>query len=63
MSARLFEPFNSQRPGGLGLGLSLCESLASGMGGTLKGQNADAVDAVDAGGAVFRLALPLASPS
>ena len=66
VSARLFEPFNSQRPGGLGLGLSLCESLASGMGGTLKGQNADAVDAADAtdaGGAVFRLALPLASPS
>jgi signal transduction histidine kinase len=53
--AHLFEPFNSQRPGGLGLGLSLCESLASGMGGRLSGQNAAA------GGAVFRLTLPLAT--
>lgn len=54
VQAHLFEPFNSHRPGGLGLGLSLCESLASGMGGTVTGQN-------DArGGAVFRLSLPLA---
>jgi signal transduction histidine kinase len=52
--AHLFEPFNSTRTGGLGLGLSLCESLASGMGGALTGQNAAR------GGAVFRLSLPLA---
>jgi signal transduction histidine kinase len=32
---RLFEPFYSTRPGGLGLGLSLCESLAESMGATL----------------------------
>jgi signal transduction histidine kinase len=32
---RLFEPFFTTRDGGLGLGLSLCESLATGMGGAL----------------------------
>jgi C4-dicarboxylate-specific signal transduction histidine kinase len=33
--ARIFEPFFTTRTGGLGLGLSLCETLAAGMGGTL----------------------------
>ncbi len=51
---RLFEPFFSTREGGLGLGLSLCETLASGMGGSLSAANAAT------GGAVFRLRLPLA---
>ena len=51
---RLFEPFLSTREGGLGLGLSLCETLASGMGGSLGAANADN------GGAVFRLRLVLA---
>ena len=32
---RVFEPFFSTRSGGLGLGLSLCETLATNMGGTL----------------------------
>ena len=49
----LFEPFFSTRPGGLGLGLSLCASLAGAMGGVLSAQN------VAAGGAEFRLELPL----
>ena len=52
---RLFEPFFSTREGGLGLGLSLCETLAQGMGGTLSAGNAPS------GGAVFRLEVPLAS--
>jgi len=48
---RLFEPFFSTRENGLGLGLSLCESLALGMGGRLTaGTNAPR-------GAVFRLSL------
>jgi C4-dicarboxylate-specific signal transduction histidine kinase len=51
---RLFEPFFSTRKGGLGLGLSLCETLANGMGGTLGAANGSH------GGAVFRLQLPLA---
>ncbi len=50
---RLFEPFFSTRKDGLGLGLSLCESLAQGMGGAITAANGPA------GGAVFRLRLPL----
>ena len=53
--SRLFEPFFSTREGGLGLGLSLCETLAQGMGGALSAANAPQ------GGAVFRLQLPLAT--
>ncbi len=51
---RLFEPFFSTRDGGLGLGLSLCETLAGAMGGSIAAANAPQ------GGAVFRLQLPLA---
>ena len=50
----VFEPFYTTRRGGLGLGLSLCETLAQAMQGTLTARNADT------GGAEFRLALPLA---
>jgi signal transduction histidine kinase len=50
---RLFEPFFSTREGGLGLGLSLCETLAQGMGGSLTAANRSD------GGAVFTLRLTL----
>lgn len=50
---RLFEPFVSGRPGGLGLGLSLCETLATTMGGRLHHE-------AGAPGAAFILELPLA---
>ena len=50
----LFEPFFSTRDGGLGLGLSLCETLATGMGGQLRAH------ANVPRGAVFVLTLPLA---
>ena len=50
---RIFEPFFTTREAGLGLGLSLCETLASGMGGSLMAaHNAPR-------GAVFRLSLPM----
>lgn len=52
--AHLFEPFNTTRSDGLGLGLSLCATLAQSMDGTLTAQSDTAR------GAVFRLALPLA---
>lgn len=52
---RLFEPFFTTREGGLGLGLSLCESLATGMGGSLAAANGSPR------GAVFTLQLPLAA--
>lgn len=49
---RIFQPFFTTRKGGLGLGLSLCETLAAGMGGSLS------VQAAPPRGAEFRLALP-----
>lgn len=51
---RVFEPFFTTREGGLGLGLSLCETLAVGMGGQLLAQ------AHAPRGAQFILSLPLA---
>ncbi|MPY68021.1 PAS domain-containing protein [Deinococcus sp. SDU3-2] len=50
---RLFTPFVTTKPGGLGLGLSLSHTLVQGMGGDLRGENVS-------GGAVFTLTLPLA---
>ena len=52
---RIFEPFFSTRRGGLGLGLSLCETLVAGMGGRLSA----ALNVPR--GAVFSARLPLAS--
>jgi C4-dicarboxylate-specific signal transduction histidine kinase len=51
---RIFEPFYSTREGGLGLGLSLCETLATTMGGSLT------ATPNEPHGAVFALSLPLA---
>ena len=52
---RLFEPFVSGRPGGLGLGLSLCQTLAEEMGGRLAHQTVTP-------GAEFILELPAHRP-
>ncbi|MES2535607.1 MAG: ATP-binding protein [Pseudomonadota bacterium] len=52
---RMFEPFFTTRKDGLGLGLSLCETLATNMGGTL------AASSQAQHGAVFTLKLPLAT--
>lgn len=49
---RLFEPFFSTRPQGLGLGLSLCETLATAMNGSLRAANRSPR------GARFELVLP-----
>jgi signal transduction histidine kinase len=50
--ARAFEPFFTTRAAGLGLGLSLCESLAASQGGSLQAANAPG------GGAELTLSLP-----
>lgn len=52
----VFEPFFTTREGGLGLGLTLSESMAHDMGGTLTAFNQLPH------GAEFRLSLPLAAP-
>jgi C4-dicarboxylate-specific signal transduction histidine kinase len=56
---RLFEPFFSTRgdAGGLGLGLSMCESLVTGMDGQISAQNRSPR------GAEFLVTLPLAARS
>ncbi|WP_155300194.1 ATP-binding protein [Deinococcus kurensis] len=48
----LFQPFHTDKPDGLGLGLSLSQTLAQGLGGELRGDNAPG------GGARFTLSLP-----
>jgi signal transduction histidine kinase len=52
---RIFEPFFTTRDGGLGLGLSLCETLATRMNGSLFAEN------IATRGVVFTLRLPLAA--
>ncbi|MET0311730.1 MAG: ATP-binding protein [Burkholderiaceae bacterium] len=52
---RIFEPFYTTRDGGLGLGLSLCETLVGSMGGTITAAHNSPR------GAAFIVALPLAS--
>lgn len=54
---RAFEPFFSTRPSGLGLGLSLCETLVLAMDGQLAGHNQ-----ADGPGAEFVLTLPTVLP-
>jgi len=55
LQPHLFEPFVTTRDGGLGLGLSLCETLAASMGARLHFEPAQPR------GAVFVLSLPAAS--
>lgn len=49
---RIFEPFHTTRPDGLGMGLAICRRVAEAHGGSLKAANHES-------GAVFILTLPL----
>ncbi len=51
---RLFEPFTTTKPTGMGVGLSLCRSIIESQGGDISAANAPA------GGAVFRFTVPAA---
>jgi signal transduction histidine kinase len=51
---RIYEPFFSTKPEGLGMGLSICRSIAEAHGGRLQASNNPA------GGGIFVFALPVA---
>ncbi|MNF08365.1 Sensor protein RstB [compost metagenome] len=59
----LFEPFYTTRTGGLGLGLTLCESLAQAMGAQLTLAPEGTAPAPTQRGAEFVLTLPTAPPT
>lgn len=50
---RIFEPFHTTRPDGLGMGLAICRRVAEAHGGSIHADNHKS------GGAVFSLSLPL----
>jgi len=50
---RIFEPFHTTRPNGLGMGLAICRRIAEAHGGSLEARNAESA------GAEFVFALPV----
>jgi signal transduction histidine kinase len=54
---KLFAPFVTTKPNGVGLGLGICRRIAEGHAGQLTGSN------VDSGGAQFYCVLPLVAQS
>jgi signal transduction histidine kinase len=52
---RLFEPFFTTRPHGLGMGLAICRRIVEAHGGRIQGENTG-------DGARFSFTLPLAEP-
>jgi two-component system sensor kinase FixL len=56
VARRLFEPFVSTKPTGLGIGLAISRTIVEGHGGRLLAEPADG------GGVAFRILLPAAQP-
>lgn len=57
MLEKMFRPFSTSKPTGVGLGLGICRRIADSHGGSLIGRNRTC------GGAEFILSLPIPSPS
>jgi signal transduction histidine kinase len=55
---RLFQPFQSTKSSGFGLGLAICSDIAAGLGGTIS-----ADPAMPGAGATFRVLLPCQRPT
>ncbi len=55
---RLFQPFQSTKSTGFGLGLAICSDIAAGLGGTIS-----ADPAMPGAGATFRVLLPCQRPT
>ena len=54
---RVFEPFFSTKPGGMGMGLSICRSIIEAHGGRI------AASPAREGGSVFQVSLPCDEPN
>jgi len=54
--AKLFQPFNTSKTDGMGVGLSICHSIITDHDGLIEAENRPQ------GGAVFRFALPVITP-
>ena len=54
-SKRVFEPFFTTKPTGMGLGLSICQTVVHEHGGSLR------LAKTDADGCIFEMTLPIAS--